>query len=127
LLQAYKEQNTIERGFRFMKSPELMTSSFFVQKPERLDALLMVMTLCLLVYAAVEYKIRKSLKDNNQYFENQLAKDIQNPTARWVFECFQGIHVLYIITANTSMITNLKQKHIQLLKILGKGYEHFYL
>lgn len=126
LLHAYKEQNTIERGFRFMKSPELMTSSFFVQKTERLDALLMIMTLCLLVYAALEYKIRKSLVEHNQYFENQLGKEVRNPTARWIFECFQGIHVLFIVTTKRSIVTNLKQKHIGLLNILGKGYEHFY-
>ena len=126
LLQTYKEQNTIERGFRFMKSQEMMTSSFFVQKHERIDALLMIMTLCLLVYAALEYKIRKSLDENDQSFENQLGKPVKNPTARWVFECFQGIHILYIVTTKTTIVTNLNQKHLGLLKILGKEYENFY-
>jgi len=36
----------------------------YLKKPERIMALLMVMTVCLLVYAALEYRIRKALKDH---------------------------------------------------------------
>jgi transposase len=38
-----------ERGCRFLQDPQFFTSSFSLQKPERIMALLMVMTVCLLV------------------------------------------------------------------------------
>jgi transposase len=56
----------------------------------------MVMTVCLLVYAALEYRIRKALTDHEATFPDQKGKRIHNPTARWVFHYFVGIHVLYI-------------------------------
>ena len=54
-------------------------------------ALLMVMTICLLVYAALEYRIRTALKEHETTFPDQKGKRIQNPTARWVFHDFVGM------------------------------------
>ena len=52
LLENYKSQQSVERGFRFLKSPDFLTSSLFLKKPERIEALLMIMTSCLMIYAA---------------------------------------------------------------------------
>jgi transposase len=96
VLDGYKGQAQTERGFRFLKDPQFLASSLYLKKPERLMALLMVMTVCLLVYAALEYRIRTALKEHEATFPDQKGKRIQNPTARWVFHYFVGIHVLYI-------------------------------
>src|SRR5690606_28804319 len=58
LLAGYKGQIRVERGFRFLKDPVFLASSLFLKSEKRLMALLMVMTLCLLVYAALEWRIR---------------------------------------------------------------------
>ena len=65
-----------------MKNPEILTSSFYLKKPQRIEALLMVMTCCLMVYAGIEHKIRTGLKEKSLSFPNQKNKLIQNPTAR---------------------------------------------
>ena len=57
-------------------------------------ALLMVMTVCLLVYAALEYRIRQALKAHEATFPDQKGKRMHNPTASWVLQDFVGIHVL---------------------------------
>jgi transposase len=62
MLSTYKSQQAVEKGFRFLKSPDFLTSAFYVKKPERIEALLMVMTTCLMVYAALEHTIREQLK-----------------------------------------------------------------
>src|SRR4029453_11429770 len=62
VLAGYKGQARAERGFRFLKDPQFLASSLYLKKPERIMALLMVMTVCLLVYAALEYRIRTALK-----------------------------------------------------------------
>jgi transposase len=52
VLSTYKGQAHAEKGFRFLKHPEFLASAMFLQKPERIMALLMVMTVCLMVDAA---------------------------------------------------------------------------
>jgi transposase len=125
LLKTYKAQQSVERGFRFLKSPDFLVSSFFLKKPERIEALLMVMTLCLLVYSALEYKIREKLRENGENFLNQLKKPTQKPTTRWVFFCFLGLHMVFI-DHKKLQITNLKERHRIILRCLGPPYQKFY-
>lgn len=85
MLSTYKSQQSVEKGFRFLKSPDFLTSAIYLKKPERIEALLMVMTTCLMIYAALEHEIRKQLKEQNRYFPDMKKKPYQRPTARWVF------------------------------------------
>jgi transposase len=125
LLQGYKGQSHAERGFRFLKDPQFLASSLYLKKPERIMALLMVMTVCLLVYAALEYRIRKALKDHGATFPDQKGQPTQNPTARWVFHSFVGIHVL-LIPQQWPIVINLAEEHRNLLQLLGTRYAWFY-
>lgn len=125
LLTAYKGQGQAERGFRFLKDPQFLAASLYLKKPERIMALLMVMTVCLLVYAALEYRIRQALHAHGATFPDQKGKPVQNPTARWVFHSFVGIHLLYPPGARP-VVLNLTEVHQQLLQLLGKRYQWFY-
>lgn len=125
LLDLYKSQQKVERGFRFLKSPEFLTSSFYLKKPERIEALLMVMTCCLMIYAGLEHQIRTKLKEKNLNFPNQKKKPVQNPTARWVFFSFMDISLL-TINKKQKLVVNLKERHEVILNALGKNYRYFY-
>ncbi|WP_339137415.1 MAG: IS1634 family transposase [Candidatus Electrothrix sp. GW3-4] len=125
LREAYKDQQKVERGFRFLKDPFFMASTLFLKSRKRIMALMMVMTLCLLVYAALEYRIREELDTNNETFPNQKGKPVSAPTARWVFQFFSGIHVLIIGGAQQAVL-NLNEHHLRLLKLLGVRYEILY-
>jgi hypothetical protein len=85
----------------------------------------MGMTVCLLVYAALAYRIRTALQEPRATFPDQKGKRIQNPTARWVFHDFVGMHVLYIPGQGLMMLT-LTDEHQHLLQLLGKRYVWFY-
>jgi transposase len=50
MIAKYKEQQSSERGFAFLKDPLFFTDSVFLKSPERSEALALVMGLCLLVY-----------------------------------------------------------------------------
>ena len=125
ILSSYKDQSVAEKSFRFLKDPKIVASSFFVQKPERIRALLFIMTLCLLVYAVLEYKIRAELVKQEQSVEDRLGKPTQSPTLRWVFEYFEGIELLYE-NQKLKSVLNLKPKHKKVLDLLGDKYWHFY-
>jgi transposase len=124
LLAHYKSQQSVEKGFRFLKSPDFLTSAIYLKKPERIEALLMVMTSCLMVYASLEHQIRKQLKVQNRYFPDMKKKPYQNPTARWVFQCFQGIIIMYI--DGKELVANLKERQQIIIDCLGIEYQQIY-
>jgi len=102
-----------------------LASSLYRKKPERIMALVMVMTVCLLVYGALEYRIRHTLQEHEATFPDQKGKRSQSPTARGVFHDFVGIHVLYI-PGQGLFVLNLTDEHLHLLQLLGKRYVWFY-
>jgi transposase len=59
MLRGYKSQVRIERGFRFLKDPQRGPSFWRVRSGP--VASFMVMTLCLPVYSALEWRIREGL------------------------------------------------------------------
>ena len=116
-------QQKVERGFRFLKDPWFMANTLFLKSPKRIMALMMIMTLCLLIYGALEYRIQQSLQQHQQIFPTQLGTTTTKPSARWVFQFFAGIHVL-LIDSWREVILNCNEYHYQLLKLLGERYVH---
>ena len=88
-------------------------------------ALLMVMTGCWLVYAALEYPIRHALQEQGATFPDQQSQRTQHPTARWVFQYVVGIHVLFM-PQHWPIVINLTEAHQHLLQLLGTRYTWFY-
>jgi transposase len=125
LLQAYKAQHRVERGFRFLKDPLFLASSLYLKSPQRIMALMLVMTLCLLVYAALEHRIREQLQTQGHSFPHQSGQPTSHPTARWVFQYFVGIHLL-VLADGQELVLNLDEHHQSLLELLGQAYEAFY-
>jgi len=126
LLDEYKSQQRVERGFRFLKSPQFLSDALFLKSPKRIEAMLMIMTLSLLVYSALEYKIRNELKQQNKTFPNQLGKPIKNPTTRWIFENFHEIQIVIIEEIDIQVVANLLQRNIFILDLLGEIYWRYY-
>lgn len=94
ILETYKAQSVVERGFRFLKEPSFFTSAFFLKKPSRVEALMVVMTLSMLIYSLAQRRMRASLKQEGRTVPNQINKQISTPTLRWVFQLFEGINLM---------------------------------
>jgi transposase len=118
-------QQKVEHGFRFLKDPRFMADTLFLKSPKRIMALMAIMTLCLLVFGALEYRIRQTLPQNKQTFPSQIGAATAKPTARWVFQFFTGIHVL-IIDSCREVILNCNEHHHQLINLLGNRYVKLY-
>lgn len=123
MLDEDKDQQKVEGGFRFIKDPWFMVDSIFLKSPKRITALMMVMTLCLMVYNIMQYKLRQNLKAQNATLPNQVNKEIQNPTIRWIFQIMEGINILQLWQDNVAKpikqiitnLTGLRKKIIGLL------------
>lgn len=126
VLSEYKAQQSNERGFRFIKDPLFFTASVFVvKKPERVEAIGMIMGLCLLVYNLAQRKLRQQLKATNEQVKNQVKKLTDKPTMRWIFQVFQAVH---LVTINGSkQVSNLTQEHQDILRHLGEYCCQYYL
>lgn len=120
ILSTYKEQYKIETSFRFIKGDALEVSSVFLKKPERINALMMIMVLCLMIYGLVQHMLRQSLDQSSDTIPNQVGKPTSKPTGQWIFRLFQGVHVLTIQTSSSS-----QRMVINLTSVLAKIICHF--
>ena len=129
ILDTYQGQTKVERGFRFLKDPLFLINTIFLKKEERVMAMMMVMTLCLLVYAALEHRIRLTLKEHHYTVPNQKSQPTQIPTTRWVFQAFLDVVLLTILTPSSTpqvVCMNLRPEFEQLLSLLGDAYTSIY-
>jgi transposase len=128
LLDNYKGQQSVERGFRFLKDPLFMTASVFLKTQERIVALGMIMCLCLLVYTLAQRYLRQKLKELNTSIANQLGKQTCSPTMRWVFQIFEGVHLLIKRTQEgiQEIILNLNGIRRHILQVLGPPFQKLY-
>lgn len=125
ILITYKNQQSSERGFRFLKDPLFFADSFFVEKPERIETMLFLMSFCLLVYNLGQRELRNCLKRAKVGIKNQLGKLTERPTLRWIFQVFQGIH---LVTFNqVKQIVNLTEERRFILSFLPASCQKYYL
>lgn len=128
LFNNYKCQQSVERGFRFLKDPFFMTSSVFLKNQDRIQALSMVMCLCLLVYTIAQRYLRLRLEKLGENVPNQLGKPTTKPTMRWIFQIFEGVEVLLKTIEGhvTELILNLNKTRKHILFVLGSDFLKYY-
>jgi transposase len=79
---------------------------------------MVVMALCLMVYAIAQAKIRKKLQESNDTVPTQNKKETNNPTFKWIMKMFRGVSIaqqtigdeMYELVAN---ITATRRKIIE--------------
>lgn len=125
VLIAYKEQQQVERGFRFLKDPWFMLDTFFLKTKRRVAALMAVMTLCLLIYNLAQHTLRQSLFEQQETIPDQKGKSTTRPTMRWVFQLFEGISIIYLNDEN-DLVSNLTQLRIRIIRIFGDRAKQIY-
>lgn len=115
ILFEYKAQTQIEAGFRFIKQDRFELNHIFLKNPARIGALMMIMTLCLVVYNFAQYRFRQMVEDKDTVIPNQLGKPIKNPTLRWIFQLMSSISVLCLWDENKQIwvkkVCNVKKLH----------------
>ncbi len=129
IVQAYRGQSVVEKGFAFLKDPLFLASSVFVKKSARIMAIAFIMVLCLLVYKLAEFRVRQQLAATAQTIPNQVRKPTARPTMRWIFQCFEGIDLLHAFLPDGShlmQILRLTDLHRLILRLLGPLYEKSY-
>jgi transposase len=95
VLRAYKEQHGVEQNFAFLKDP-LIVNSLFLKKPERIEALGLVLLLALLLWRLVERALRVHVETTGNPLMGWDKKATQKPTAFMMMTKFAAVMVLKV-------------------------------
>jgi transposase len=92
IMVAYKAQAQAEGSFRFRKDPLGFVSSLFVQKPSRIQGVLLVMTLVLLVYAGTQRRLRQQWARQGEPVPRKSNQPTAWPPLRGGCQLREGMH-----------------------------------
>jgi transposase len=85
----------VEQNFAFLKDP-LIVNSLFLKKPERIEALGLVLLLALLLWRLVERALRSHVETTGSTLPGWDKKATQKPTAFMMMTKFAAVMVLKV-------------------------------
>lgn len=123
LLETYKGQSGIEHNFGFLKDP-LIVNDLFLKKPERIEALGMILLMSLLIWNLMQRSMRLYVNSNQTTLQGWDGKQTDRPTSFMMTTKFKGLHV---IRHNQKRILkpNLNDVQLKYLEALGLGQTIF--
>jgi len=95
ILRTYKEQHGIEKNFGFLKDDQIV-NAVFLKRPERIEALGLILLISLLIWRLIEHVMRTDLEQRNTTVAGWDNKPTQRPTAYMVTWKFKGVLVLCV-------------------------------
>src|SRR5215216_489012 len=93
VLKVYKEQHGVEQNYGFLKDP-VIVNSLFLKKPDRIEALGVVLLLALLVWRLMERSMRAHVDTTGTTLTGWDKKETERPTAFMMMTKFAGVIVL---------------------------------
>ena len=115
LLSCYKEQHHIEQNFGFLKDP-LIVNDLFLKKPSRIEALGLILVLCVMLWRLVEYLLRQRIKQNDEVVEGWDRRTTTRPTT---FMMATKFNVLTVKVGEKRLLgrplSQAQQKYLRLL------------
>lgn len=120
VLEKYKQQNTVERRFSYLKGP-LAVAPMFLKNPQRMAGLLYILVWALMIMSLMERQIRKSLKGKPLYGLYPENRPSAAPTGVALLNCFSTL--CFVIVKHKGTITkrlaDLTTTQRELIRLLG--------
>jgi transposase len=70
-------------------------SKIYLKNKARIEAVIMIMVRCLMIYSIEEWKLRTKLENENETVPDQKRNPTKRTTVSRIFFDFQGIRTLY--------------------------------
>jgi transposase len=120
ILHEYKEQNSVEVRFRFLKDPFLV-DQFYLKNKDRLEALAYFFLIALLLATLMERRVRKTLAETGTMLIGPDGVKHSRPTARMLLEMFQDTTVLAVPSDGGPYrrLPDLRPKELRALELMG--------
>lgn len=120
ILKAYKNQNVVEQGFRFLKQPVYL-GPVYLKTPSRVQALGYVFILVLLLSKYLEYRVRSILANEGKALVVGGQK-APRPTTKTILECLETITLLQ--AGSRRLLPNpLNENVAKIMRALGFSWE----
>ncbi|MEJ6480585.1 hypothetical protein N0Y54_25940 [Nostoc punctiforme UO1] len=84
------------------------------------------MTLALMVYSFGQLQLRQALKNADATLFNQKGKPTAQPTLRWIFQCFQSVHLVFVDGIKSSIKLTDRQKLV-LQFFASSSHQYYFL
>jgi len=117
ILTVYKEQHGTEQNYGFLKDP-VIVNSLFLKKPERIEALGLVLLLSLLLWRLMERQMRAHVESTGMPLPGWDKKTTERPTAFMMMTKFAGV-LVYKVGPERQLARPLSAVHQQYLVALG--------
>ena len=95
ILTVYKEQHGTEQNYGFLKDP-VIVNSLFLKKPERIEALGLILLLALLLWRLMERAMRTHVATTSTPLTGWDKKATERPTSFMMVTKFAGVIVLQL-------------------------------
>jgi|APHig6443718053_1056840.scaffolds.fasta_scaffold36624_1 transposase len=95
ILRTYKEQHGIEKNFGFLKDDRIV-NALFLKRPERIEALGLILLISLLIWRLIERVMRTELEAHQATLPGWDNKPTARPTAYMVTWKFKGVLLLCV-------------------------------
>jgi transposase len=121
VLAAYKGQAHVEGGFRVLKDPLFFVASLFGKQPNRIEGLLMVMTLALRVYSVAPRRRRAQWAQHHEPVPNPINHPTASPPLRGVFQLLEGMHRVQVTGQGQGhdLMEGLNDVQSKILRLFG--------
>ena len=118
LLKTYKGQYGVESAFAFLKDPVVVNDTF-LKKPNRIDALGMVLVITLIVWRLMERSLRAYVKNTGEPLPGWKNRKTDKPTAFMVSVSMFGVVVLMLRDGRRLLLEAPRVKAMAYLRALG--------
>ncbi len=122
----YRHQNRIETRFNDLRNKVIPLIPIFLQKDNRVEALINVLMIGLKVCALMEFTVAKNLKKNGEVldkvYEGNPKRSTTTPTAKRLLRQFKGISMVilkYPEQPPQVYLTDLKEKQLKIIQLMG--------
>ncbi|AKB79493.1 Mobile element protein [Methanosarcina horonobensis HB-1 = JCM 15518] len=82
-----------------------------------------------MIYSVAEWKLREKLKEKGEIIPDQLKKQTQKPTLKWVFTLIREITEIKTEMDSKVIIeiANMNEVKNKIVRLMGKNCERYYL
>lgn len=127
LLRIYRQQYRIEQQFHKLLNKCTALEPIFLQKPNRIEALIRILVIALQFVALIQYKVRSNLAQQDDRFMTNLipgnpGRKVYRPTTTLILKAFKPIDLVMIHSPTEGIschITDLSQVQTQSLYLAG--------
>ncbi|MBF0244020.1 MAG: hypothetical protein HQL31_01940 [Planctomycetes bacterium] len=117
LLRLYKEQNSVEQNFAFLKDP-LIVNDLFLKTPRRIEALGMILIIALMVWRLIEIAMRRKIQSTGRTLHGWAKRQTLKPTAFMMSTKIARIKVVKV-GSTRAFFRPLTEVHLEYLWALG--------